>query len=191
MTNLMREQIIEAAAHIFSEKGFHAASMKDIATAVNLQKARLYHPLNSKQEMLVEILDQALDLLIEGMQKVVEQPITPEEKLRMAVRTYLVALADYRDLSSVMLLEHRSLEPEFHKRHIPQRDRFEALWRQILEEGEAAGVFDCPNPHLTVKSLLGVVNWTIMWYQIDGPLSAEEIADQSADLFLKGLVKRR
>ncbi|MBW8010509.1 MAG: TetR/AcrR family transcriptional regulator [Chloroflexi bacterium] len=190
MTTIMREQIIEAAAQIFREKGFHAASMKEIAKAVNLQKASLYHHVSSKQEMLVEILDQALDLLIERLQKVVEQPTSPEAKLRLAIQTYLVALADYSDLSAVMLLEHRSLEPEYHQRHIPRRDRFEALWRKILEDGVAEGVFDCPNPRLAVKSLMGVLNWTIMWYRRDGNLSAEEIAEQCSDLFLKGLIIR-
>ena len=66
---MTRDEILEAAAQIFSQKGFHATSMQDIAQAVNLKKASLYHHVNSKQEILVEVLDQALDLLIENMNR--------------------------------------------------------------------------------------------------------------------------
>jgi AcrR family transcriptional regulator len=60
---MTRDEILLAAAQIFSQKGFHATSMQDIAQAVNLQKASLYHHVTSKQEILVEVLDRALDLL--------------------------------------------------------------------------------------------------------------------------------
>ena len=74
---MTRDEILEAAAQIFSQKGFHAASMQDIAQAVNLRKASLYHHVNNKQEILVAILDQALDLLIERMTEVMEGRFRP------------------------------------------------------------------------------------------------------------------
>jgi AcrR family transcriptional regulator len=58
-----RNDILTAAAQVFSQKGFHAASMQDIAQTVNLQKASLYHHIDSKQEILLALLDQALDML--------------------------------------------------------------------------------------------------------------------------------
>lgn len=191
MTTITREQILEAAAQIFREKGFHAASMQDIAQAVNLQKGSLYHHVSSKQEMLVDILDLALDMLIESLIGVMEQSVSPEEKLRIAVETYLEDLTQRPDLAAVLLLEHRSLESEYRKRHIPRRDRFENLWLQIIEEGVEQGVFVTDSPGLAVKALLGVINWTIMWYRPDGALSATEIAQKSADLFLNGLSVRK
>jgi AcrR family transcriptional regulator len=191
MTTITRDQILEAAAQIFREKGFHAASMNDIAHAVNLQKASLYHHISSKQEILVEILDRALDMLIENMQEVVEKPLPPQEKLRIAILSYLDALTRHPGLASVLLLEHRSLEPAYHERHIPRRDRFERLWRRIIDEGVQQGVFDTADPSLTVKSLLGAVNWTIMWYRPDGTLTPAQIAERSADLYLNGLLRRK
>jgi AcrR family transcriptional regulator len=187
---MTKDQILEAAAQIIREKGFHAASMQDIAQAVDLRKASLYHHVSSKQEILVEILDKALDMLIGRMEEVVAQPVSPEEKLRLAMRSYVGGLAENLDLASVLLLEHRSLEPKFRKRHIPRRDRYENLWREIIEEGVGKGIFTCEDSNLSVKVLLGIANWTIMWYRPEGPLSALEIADQSADLFLNGICVR-
>ncbi len=188
---MTKDQILEAAAQIIGEKGFHAASMQDIARAVDLRKASLYHHVSSKQEILVEILDKALDILIKRMEEVVNQSISPEEKLRLAMHSYISALVENLDLASVLLFEHRSLEPKYRKRHIPRRDRYENLWRGIIEEGVGQGVFSGADPNLAVKVVLGIANWTIMWYRPEGPLSAKEIADQSADLFLNGICVRQ
>lgn len=187
---MTRDEILLAAAQIFSHKGFHAASMQDIAQAVNLQKASLYYHVSSKQEILVDLLDRALDLLIERVNDALASVESPEEKLRQAMRVYIESLAEYQDLAAVLLLEHRSLDPEYHSRHIPRRDRFEGLWRDLIQEGKEAGVFTCASPSLTAWALLGVMNWTVTWYRPDRPLSAAEIAEQFADLFLEGLLTR-
>jgi AcrR family transcriptional regulator len=187
---MTRDDILSAAAQVFSQKGFHATSMQDIAQAVNLQKGSLYHHVSSKQEILVDLLDRALDLLIERLSGVLDQPNPPEEKLRQAIRVYLETLAEHADLSVVLLLEHRSLEPDLHIRHVPRRDRFESMWRDVIQEGKDAGIFSCISPSLAARALLGVMNWTITWYQPDGPMTAAEIAEQFADLFLNGLMRR-
>ncbi len=187
---MTRDDILEAAAQIFSQKGFHATSMQDIAQAVNLQKASLYHHIASKQEILVEVLDQALELLIANMRAVIERPLPPDEKLRESMRVYLETMLDNRELAAVLLLEHRSLEPELRARHIPRRDHFERLWRDLIQEGCEQDVFACEEPAIVSRALLGVMNWTITWYRPDGRLSASEIAGQFAELFLCGLLKR-
>jgi AcrR family transcriptional regulator len=185
-----RDLILEAAAQIIRKKGFHAASMKDIADAVNLQKASLYHYFSSKQEILLALLDQALDLLIERISTVVIKKIPSDEKLCQAMRVYLESLAEHADLTAVLLLEHRSLDPEYHERHIPRRDRFERLWRDLIQEGVESGVFHDANPSMTARALLGVMNWTVTWYRSDGLLSIRQISDHFAALFLDGLRRR-
>ncbi len=184
---MSREAILESAAQVFRQKGFHGASMADIAEAVQLQKASLYHHFSSKQDILLELLDQALDLLTERMAQVMAQSVSPDEKLRLAMRAYLETLSERGDLVSVLLLEHRSLEPEYHDRHIPHRDRFEELWRDLIRQGADGGVFRCEDVSLTVRALMGVMNWTITWYRPDGKMSIEEISDYLANLFINGI----
>ena len=187
---MTRDKILEAAAQIFSEKGFHAASMQDIARAVNLQKASLYHHVNSKQEILLALLDKAMDILIDAIGEVTAAPLPPQEKLREAIRVYLEILTSQRGLSAVLLFEHRSLDADLRARHIPRRDRFEGLWRGLLQEGVDAGVFQCSDPALVARALLGVMNWAITWYRADGPLNVDEIASQYAEMTLNGLLIR-
>jgi TetR/AcrR family transcriptional regulator, cholesterol catabolism regulator len=185
-----RDDILDAATQIFSQKGFHAASMQDIAEAVKLQKASLYHHVNSKQEILTAILDRALDLLIERIEAVIALPLPPEMKLREAIRSYLQAMVEHRGLAAVLLLEHRSLDAEAAAHHVPRRDRFERLWRDLIQEGVDAGVFCCSDPVIAARGVLGVMNWTITWYKPEGMLSIDEISTDFADLFLRGLLAR-
>ncbi len=187
---MTRDEILAAAVQIFGQKGFHATSMQDIAEAVNLQKASLYHHVSSKQEILVDVLDQALDLFIANMQAVMQSPLPPDDMLRQAMQTYMVTILQQRDLASVLLLEHRSLEPELHARHIPRRDRFEGLWRDLIHQGVEAGCYIAVDPAMTARALLGVMNWVITWYSPQGNLTPEQISSQYADLFLKGLLRR-
>ena len=184
---MTRDEILSAAAQVFRKKGFHGASMSDIASSVKLQKASLYHHVSSKQEILLALLDRALELLTEQITPLATQPADADVKLRGMIRSYLDLLAANADLAAVLLFEHRSLEPRQHARHIPNRDRFESLWRTVVVEGVKAKIFFCPNPALAVRSLLGSLNWTLTWYRSDGPLEMTKIADQIADLHLRGL----
>jgi len=187
---MTRDEILNAAAQIFSQKGYHATSMQDIAEAVQLQKASLYHHISSKQDILLALLDKALDMLIECMQAVLQQPLTPDAKLRQAMCVYLETLLQHRDLAAVLLLEHRSLDPEYHARHIPRRDRFEKLWRELICEGQQQGIFNTHDPALASRAVLGVLNWTITWYRDSGPLAPSVLAERLSDLFLSGLLAR-
>ncbi len=186
---MTREDILEAAAQVFRQKGFHGASMQDIAEAVNLQKASLYHHVSSKQEILLALLDHALELLFERISAISTQNIPADEKLQEMIRAYLQILTENTDLSAVLLFEHRSLERKQHARHVPNRDKFEALWRDVVAEGVSAKIFKCDDPALTTRAILGILNWTLTWYHADGALGVDEIAEHYSNLLLNGLLK--
>jgi AcrR family transcriptional regulator len=186
---MTRNEIIETAAQVFRQKGFHGASMNDLALAVNLRKASLYHHFTSKQEILLEILDKALQLLLERISPIAEQNIPADNKLRLMIREYLQILAGNMDLAAVLLFEHRALERRKHARHIPNRDKFEILWKDVITEGVSKKLFKCDDPSLAVRALLGQLNWTITWFRADGDKSIDEIADNYSTMFLNGLLK--
>lgn len=186
---MTRNDILDAAAQVFRQKGFHGASMSDIAGAVNLQKASLYHHVSSKQEILLDLLDRGLELLTDHISDVAMQALPADQKLRRMIHAYLSALAENADLAAVLLFEHRSLDKKSHARHVPHRDRFEGLWRDVVKEGVRAGVFACQDSDLAVRALMGFMNWTLTWYNPEGSKSIDKIADQYADLLFNGLLK--
>jgi AcrR family transcriptional regulator len=184
---MQRSDIVQAAAQIFRQKGYHAASMQDIADAVGLQKASLYHHVESKQDILLAILDQVLDLLIGDLEQVVESDLSPDEKLRRAMHVYLQRLTKDSDLASVLLFDYRSLDPSLRSRQNARRDAYENLWRQIVRQGIKEGAFRKVDEAVTVFALLGLQNWTITWFRKNGHLSADTLADRFSDLILDGL----
>ena len=186
---MTRDDILEAAAQVFRQKGFHGASMANIAEAVNLQKASLYHHVSSKQEILFEILDRALELLLERISPIARLDLPADERLCRMICEYLQILAENTDLSAVLLFEHRSLEGRQHARHVPNRDKFEALWREVLHDGVRARQFECDDIPLTARAILGIMNWTITWYRPNGALTIQQIADHYSSLLLNGLLK--
>lgn len=188
---MQRSDIIQAAAQIFREKGYHATSMRAIADAVHLRKASLYHHVESKQEILAAVLDRALDLLIEDLAAIVERDLPPERKLRQAIVSYIKRLTADADLAAVLLLEHRSLNSALRRRHIARRDRYEELWRIMVRQGIEEGAFREVDVPLTTFALLGVQNWLITWYRPGGRFTPEQVAEFFCDLFLDGLRARR
>lgn len=186
---MTRDDILDAAAQVFRQKGFHGASMSDIAGALDVQKASLYHHVTSKQEILLALLDRALGMLTDHIASIAAQTLPADQKLRLMIRGYLSALADNADLTAVLLFEHRSLDKKSHSRHVPQRDTFEALWRDVLNEGVRTKVFDLKDTGLAVRALMGVMNWTLTWYRPEGDKSIEQIADDYSDFVLKGMLK--
>ena len=186
---MTRQDILDAAAQVFRQKGFHGASMNDIAEAVNLQKASLYHHVSSKQEILFELLDQSLKLLLEQISAIYAEDVSADRKLRSMIQGYLQILADNLDLAAVLLFEHRALERRQHARHVPNRDKFEALWRDVISEGVRTKTFQCEDPALAARALLGLLNWTITWYHPEGEKSIGQIADEYSNLLLKGLLR--
>ncbi len=186
---MTRDDILDAAAQVFRQKGFHGASMSAIAEAVNLQKASLYHHVSSKQEILLALLDRALGMLTDHISGIAAQSIPADQKLRQMIRAYLSALAENGDLTAVLLFEHRSLDKKSHARHVPQRDKFEELWRDVLNEGIQSGVFELTDSGLAARALMGVMNWTLTWYSPQGSKNIEQIADEYSDFVLKGMLK--
>lgn len=187
---MTRTEILNSAALIFSQKGYHGTSMQDIALSVNLQKASLYHHVSSKQEILFELLNRGLDLLGTRVENAIVGQDPPNERLHKAICAYLGTLAEHQELASVLLFEYRSLEQEYLDRHIQRRDRFERIWRDLIQEGVEVGVFSCEHPSLSARALLGILNWTVTWFRADGPMKADEIANQLSGLYLMGLTTR-
>jgi len=184
---MQRADIVQAAAQVFRQKGYHAASMQDIADAVGLQKASLYHHFASKQDILLEILDKALDILIAEMQAVLDMDLPPEQQLRQAMRAYIDRVTQEASLAAVLQHEHRNLDPRRRASHITRRDRYDKLWRELIRRGIERGAFRRLDERMVSFALLGIQNWVITWYRPEGRLSASEIADQFADMMLSGL----
>jgi TetR/AcrR family transcriptional regulator, cholesterol catabolism regulator len=190
MAKVSRDEIIEAAIRLFNINGYHATSMQDIAKAVCIKKPSLYHHFDSKEAILLSILDTGMEWLITEVDAIVESEMDCVAKLRAAVHAHATMIARNPEGAAVFLREDRGLGDGYLSQYVSRRDHFERVIRNIVKQGINEGVFRQTDTTISVNALLGTVNWMTRWYRPDGRLSPVEIADQFADLFLFGLLQK-
>ena len=110
------DQLLETATLLFKEKGYHNTSMQDLADALGMQKGSLYYYIESKEDLLREVLEQATSILGAQIDEVYAADLTAAEKLRIALENHGRAIMDHLNLVTVYLQEYRSLPPERLKR---------------------------------------------------------------------------
>lgn len=186
MSKVRRADIIDAAITLFREHGYHGTSMRDIARAVGIRKASLYHHFEGKQEILLTILDMGLEQLIAPLEDILAAQMSSEAKLRAAMLHHAQLIASHPGTAEFFLYEDRALDEAYRARYVARRDEFERIFRQILQEGVQSGDFRATDVAMSTQALLGMVNWMTRWYRQEGRLSVEEIVETFADLFLCG-----
>jgi len=203
-----REAIIFAAAEVLQKNGYEAATMKDIAAAVNLTAASLYHHFRNKDALLLAVLEVGLEHVIRQIEPIANSNLPSAEKLRRMIREHIVGLTQNTAVGAAMVFEIRALmsvkapyknareddqeafqtfinrRDEFFER----RDRFENLFRVVVREGVANGSFRPVDVAIFTKTLLGSNNWVGVWYRPTGHLTGEQIADLIADSLLHGVI---
>lgn len=187
-----REDILLAAAQVLHEKGYHRAKMEDIARVVDLTAGSLYHHFpKGKEEILLAVLTYGLDTISAQVKGILDSDCTAEEKLREAVKLHVIAVTDHVSIGAAMVFEIRTLLdiPEVREAYILRRDRFEELFRQLLDEGIVRGEFAPVDVKLFVRMILGAHNWVGVWYREGGKLTGADIAHQMADWFMAALKK--
>jgi TetR/AcrR family transcriptional regulator, cholesterol catabolism regulator len=186
MANL--EEIIAAAAKVFQTKGYHAATVQDIADAVGILKGSLYHHVKSKEDLLYLIVKEPIARMYERMTEIVASDLPAAEKLRGAILAHLEAFDRHYPHLFVYLHEREEMKRRFREQFKLSPKQYERCWQQILREGVKSGEFR-PDFDVQVVSygLLGMLNWLYKWYDPRGRLGVREVADQLSTLALAGL----
>ena len=180
-----RSQILTIAGHLFSRKGYHATSMRELARHLNLQGGSLYAHIQSKEELLLEVVRQAA----ERFQKVLEELPSgdPVTRMKALVKGHLRVIAEELPRATVFFHEWKHLSPPLLEEAKALRRRYEEGVQAVVEEGVRARVFRVENVRLATLFVLSALNWTYQWYRPDGPLSLEALAEAYAELVLKAL----
>jgi TetR/AcrR family transcriptional regulator, cholesterol catabolism regulator len=180
-------EIFSAALRLFQAKGYHGASMQDLADAVGMQKASLYYYFSSKEDLLVLVCERGTSAFTQELNDIVASDLSATEKLKRAIECHVVALCEQLDLFTVFLREQKFLS-DLHKTRLRGEGKHHAeLLAQILEQGIAAREFRPVNVTVTTLAILGMSNWLYEWYSPDGARTPSEIATILSELVLNGL----
>jgi AcrR family transcriptional regulator len=183
-------EICRIAARVFYEKSYDGASMQDIAGAVGLTKAGLYHHVGSKDRLLFEIMNYGMDILDETVIQKVKGIADAREKLRQTIIGHIDLVVRARDLEiTVILHENRSLRGALRKKINARKKAYiRMLEETIAKAQEQAGWKPLVSPRLGAFALLGMINWLYQWYRPEGPVKQSELTQAYGDFFFRGLL---
>jgi AcrR family transcriptional regulator len=187
---LTRGRVRATATRLFRERGYAATSMRDIAEALGVRKASLYHHVARKEDLLLETALDAGRLLLEAQARIRDDAtLGPAERLRRMLAAHVRVVTDHQALVHTLLRERRALGGEARERLDEVRRAYERAWLEALHAAAAAGEIRPPVPDLKLAMLgiLGMADWVVEWYRPDGPLGPDAVAAGIADLAMTGL----
>jgi len=189
---------VHIAAELFHAKGLGETSLADIAVAAELDRATVYYYFASKDEILAEVLRDALTQSLKEITRISRARVPPDEKLRRLVVAsmrvydrhypymYVFARLDMEQLNRL------PIAPEVKSWLVEESYKTTLIWHKVIRDGIKSGLFETTlPPTVATTTLLGALAWSHSWYKPGGDLSAEAVGHGLADLFIDGLRRRR
>jgi AcrR family transcriptional regulator len=191
-----RQEILHTSARLFQQRGYDATSMNDVAAALKLSKGGLYHHFQSKDEILFEIMNHAMEITQERVLNPVRGIADPEDRLRALIRLHIEVVLSPRDREiTVMLHENHPLPPALRRRINSRKKEYihflEKLMAEVQEKGQgnskAHRAGSKVTPRAAAFALLGMINWIYQWYKPEGELQVQNLVPQFTDLIFGGI----
>lgn len=182
-----KEQILQVATVLFSQKGYVAASMRDLAELLNIKPASLYSHYESKDEILWEIARRCARDFHVAIQPIVAQDLAPYAKLRAMLEAHVAAIIRNMDAAAIFFTQWKRLKEPHHAAYAQSIREYEEAFAKVLEAGMESGDFRTGKAKFITSVLLSGVNWIHQWYRPDGNMSSEEVTEQLTQLLLDGL----
>lgn len=185
-----RARLLAAALSAFAERGFHATTTRDIASAAGMSPAALYVHHRSKEELLHLLSRQGHETTLALVRAGVASSSDPADQLVAVVRALTLHHSREHTSARVVNYELAALSPEHRVEIRSLRRRIEDEVRALVERGVTSGAFATPRPRMTAVALLSMNVDVARWYHDGGEWSPEELADHYADLALRMVVAR-
>lgn len=181
------EFILRTAARIFAEKSYHSTSMRDISRETNVSLAGLYHYCKSKEELLFLIQDNCFGRVLERLEQQLRDVDDPVVKLRIFIENHLSFFAANMAEMKVLSHEAESLRGDLHAHVSTRKDNYTRLARLILEEVQSlTNNGNAIDLTVATYALFGMMNWIYNWYDPQGKLRVQELAQHLTQLYLGG-----
>ena len=173
-----REELFSAAARLFHEKGYEGTSTQDIADVLGILKGSLYYYIQSKEDLLFEIIERTHGAFLENMRAVQKSDARPLDKLSALIRGHVQIATSHVIEALVYNQDFRSLRESRKKTIIEQRTLYERYLRDLIAEaqtvGHAPASLSAKLAEIAITSMLTSIP---RWYRPKGELSPDEIAD--------------
>lgn len=177
-TRNTREDVVRAAGRLFADRGYHGTSMRDLGKELGLLGSSLYSHVSSKQDLLVEVVEEGARLFEASAERALEREGTASDRLDALIAGHIDVVVDNIDVARTFLNEARVLDAEHRSRIVAARDHYEKAFRSIIREGAADGSFSPEaDPKTASIFILSILNALERWYRPDGELDRQALVD--------------
>jgi AcrR family transcriptional regulator len=181
--------VYRTAAQIILQKGYDATSVSDIAKALGITKAGLYHYIHGKTQLLFEIMEYGLDQLDREVAQPAHRIADAETRLRFMIGMHARIVTRGHGAVTILVDEARALTPAQNRKITRRKRAYLNFLRATLAAMKRERKLRNVNITVAAFSLLGMVNWLSRWYQPDGSLDEQHIAEEIIDIALNGLAR--
>ncbi|SPJ24115.1 TetR/AcrR family transcriptional regulator [Palleronia abyssalis] len=183
---LKREAVMTMAVRFFNEKGFHATSLDDVAKALNVTKPTIYHYFRNKDEILFECVVQGLHSIADAAGRVEAQGGTGLERLKSLAYMYAICMTQDFCICISRTADHE-LSPASRARFRALKREIDQTMRQVIRDGIADGTIAPESERMISFTLAGALNWIARWFDPEGPMSREEVAQSVVSILMNGV----
>ncbi len=183
--------IVKTAARLFSEKGYHDATVEEIARELKYTKGSIYYYINSKQDLLFQCHELAMNMLLENINRIRKSDLPPDKMLKEVIKGHIETLVSEFNLITVTLGSDYELEENYARVIIEKRDQYEGIIAGIIREGIEKGIFRQVPVKVLINLIMGAANWISRWYSPEGPMTVDQIANFYADYLVEPLLVKQ
>lgn len=185
-----KTEIHRAACRLFREHGFPGTSVRQIAEQVGILGGSLYTHMNSKDDLLWDILNDAADRFMKTLRDVCESKLGTLQKLRAAILSHVAVITSDLDTAAVYTFEWRHLADQRRKDFTLRRDEYEQMFRGLVDQSIRERFIGVESAASATLFILSALNWVSTWYRTDGPMTADEVGRMLANYIFDGLRRR-
>ncbi|MBV7461622.1 MULTISPECIES: TetR/AcrR family transcriptional regulator [unclassified Acidovorax] len=184
-----RNAVLQAAAQLFNERGFHATSLDDIAARLNVTKPTLYYYVKNKDEILLQCVGKGLAMMLEGIDASRAAGGKAIDQLMTCMQVYArIVTMDFG--MCLIRVGDEQVPPESRKELRRLKSAIDQEFRRLVAEGVAEGSIQPCDPKITAFVIAGALSWIGRWYQPGGEYTAEQVAQQCIATLCDGVLRR-
>src|SRR5216683_6953130 len=182
-------EVYRTAAEIILEKGYNATSVSDIAQALGITKAGLYHYIHGKTQLLFDIMQYGLNELDREVAQPAMKIKDPEARLRFMIEMHARIVTRGHGAVTILVDEARALTPAQNRKITRRKRDYVDFLRATLGEMKAQRKLRDVDATVATFSLLGMINWLSRWYRAEGALDEQHVAEAIVGIALNGLTR--
>lgn len=183
-------EIIEAAAKVFAQRGYHGASTQDIADVLGIRQASLYYYFDSKEAALEAVCAEGMQDYALHAQRILRAPARGADRVAQVFFRHLAPMAERHDFTLVFLRERRFLPAPARRRIRALEQRYERLIERIIQQAIEVGEFRRDlDARMATLALLGLGNSAAVWFGREPGATLERITENYVDLLVRAFRK--